>query len=135
MRHNMWKGVVVGASEGILTAELRLKGFDLQEDDHCLFLLYGGEMVAAFAASGARVAAVREAADKMDAHKSRGNGPKPRCQLAGAEGSVFILAGRVWRALNDAGMAERAAEFVQKLSECQSYDETLNLVKQYVEIY
>ena len=129
------EGVVVGASEDILTAELRLRGFDSQEDDHCLYLLYGGEMVAAFAATGTRVEVVREVADKMDADKPHGNGPKPRCKLAGAEGNVFILAGRVWRAINDAGMAERAAEFVQKLSECQSYDEALNLVKQYVEIY
>ena len=125
----------MGPSEAILTPELKCKGFDVQEDDHCLYLLYEGERVAAFAVNGAKVEVVRDVAEKMDAHKLDKKIQKPRCQLAGAEVNVFILAGRVWRALNDAGMPERAAEFIQKLSECQGYDEALSLIREYVEIY
>jgi hypothetical protein len=50
------------------------------------------------------------------------------------ETNVFLLAGDVWKALNDADMPERAAEFVKKLSECRSDDEALALVNEYVEV-
>ena len=50
------------------------------------------------------------------------------------EANVFLLAGDVWKALNDADMPEQAAEFVKKLSECRSDDEALSLVKEYVDI-
>ena len=125
----------MGPSEAILTPELKCRGFDVQEDDHCLYLLYEGERVAAFAVTGAKVEVVRDVAEKMDAHKLDKKIRKPRCHLAGSEANVFILAGRVWMALNDAGMPERAAEFIQRLSECQGYDEALSLMREYVEIY
>ena len=50
------------------------------------------------------------------------------------ETNVFLLAGDVWKALNDADMPEQAAEFIKKLSECRSDDEALALVNKYVEL-
>ena len=60
--------------------------------------------------------------------------PKPACKLVGTDGNVFALAGRVSKALKQAGQAEQAKEFQGKLFQCGSYDEALILMQEYVEV-
>ena len=59
---------------------------------------------------------------------------KPVCNLSDCDGNVFMLAGRVSKALKRAGLADKATEFQGKLSTCKSYDEALQLMIQYVEV-
>ena len=59
---------------------------------------------------------------------------KPKCKLVGTDGNVFALAGRVGRALKEAGQFGQAKEFQFKLFKCGSYDEALALMQEYVEV-
>lgn len=59
---------------------------------------------------------------------------KPKCTLIGTDGNVFALAGRVGRALKQAGLNDKAKEFYSKVMQCGSYDEALRLMDEYVEI-
>ena len=59
---------------------------------------------------------------------------KPKCKLVGTDGNVFALAGKVTRALKDAGQSEKAKEFTEKLFKCRSYSEALVLMGDYVDI-
>ena len=61
--------------------------------------------------------------------------PKPKCKLIGTDGNVFVLAGKVSKALRDAGQPDKAQEFEGKLFKCCSYDDALNLMQEYVEVY
>ena len=60
---------------------------------------------------------------------------KPRCKLSGVDGNVFVLAGKVTRALKDAGQHDKAHEFTNKLFQTKSYDEALQLMHEYVDVY
>ena len=59
---------------------------------------------------------------------------KPKCKLVGTDGNVFALAGRVSKALKDAGQFHRAKEFSEKVFQCGSYDEALQLMMKYAEV-
>lgn len=80
---------------------------------------------------------------------------KPKCELEGEDGNVFVLAGKVSKALKRATRSEErcedchhrfkcyterngtcylVAEFQNKLAECNSYDEALQLMMNYVEV-
>ena len=59
---------------------------------------------------------------------------KPAVQLTGTDGNVFALAGKVSSALKRAGLEVEAKEFTGRLWECQSYDEALVLMGEYVEV-
>lgn len=59
---------------------------------------------------------------------------KPKCELAEQDGNVFFIISRVVKTLQRAGLNEQADEFNLKYKECQSYDEVLQLVMNYVEI-
>ncbi len=59
---------------------------------------------------------------------------KPRCKLIGTDGNVFALAGKVRRALKEAGQPEKADEFWEKLQQCRSYDDALVLMMEYVDV-
>lgn len=63
------------------------------------------------------------------------NESKPRCKLAGTDGNVFALASKVSLALKDAGKHDEAKEFSNKLLSCGSYDEALQLMMEYVDVY
>ncbi len=58
---------------------------------------------------------------------------KPECVLVGTDGNVFSIIGRVMRALQRAGMSEKADEFQTRATECKSYDEVLILLHEYVD--
>lgn len=60
---------------------------------------------------------------------------KPKCVLVGTDGNVFALAGRVVKTLREAGQHNKAKEFMDKLPQCKSYDEALNLMCEYVDAY
>lgn len=67
--------------------------------------------------------------------KKEGSSPvRPRCVLVGTDSNVFALAGRVGQALRKAGQYDKAREFTEKLPQCKSYDEALNLMCTYVDV-
>ena len=59
---------------------------------------------------------------------------KPVCNLSDCDDNVFILAGRVSKALKRVGQADKAAEFYVRLKKCGSYEEALCLMMEYVEV-
>lgn len=59
---------------------------------------------------------------------------KPRCKLVGEDGNAFAIMGRVSRALKNAGLREKEAEFTQKAIKQPSYGALLSLCDEYVEI-
>lgn len=59
---------------------------------------------------------------------------KPTCKLIGEDGNVFNLAARVSKTLKENDLEDQAKEVWNKLKECKSYDEALQLFMQYVEI-
>ena len=59
---------------------------------------------------------------------------KPKCKLIGTDGNVFALIGKAARALKKANQPEKAKELKNKLFECNSYEEALSLIDEYVEI-
>lgn len=60
---------------------------------------------------------------------------KPFCKLIGEDGNVFNLLGIVSKTLKRAGLKEEAKEVADKVWECKSYDESLQLFMKYVDIY
>jgi hypothetical protein len=59
---------------------------------------------------------------------------KPVCELIGTDGNVFSIIGAVSKTLKRADMHDKATEFMRKATNCDSYDEVLNLVHQYVTV-
>ncbi|HBR01496.1 MAG: hypothetical protein PHE09_08660 [Oscillospiraceae bacterium] len=59
---------------------------------------------------------------------------KPDCPLIGADGNVFNLMGIAARTLKENGLAEQAKEMRERITTCGSYDETLGIIGQYVNI-
>ena len=59
---------------------------------------------------------------------------KPKCNLIGVNGNVFVLIGDVKYALKKAGLSKQADEFQDKALNCGSYDEVLRLITEYVEV-
>lgn len=59
---------------------------------------------------------------------------KPTVKLINEDGNVFSIIGKVQRALNRAGQQDKAAEFVDKAFSTKSYDEVLQLLRDYVEV-
>lgn len=58
---------------------------------------------------------------------------KPRCKLVGEDGNIFNLLGIARRALNHAGLNEKAKEMSERVMNSQSYDSALGIICQYVE--
>ena len=59
---------------------------------------------------------------------------KPICALIGEDGNVFNLAGIVSKTLKDNDQPDKADEVWAKLKACKSYDQALQMFRQYVEI-
>jgi len=70
----------------------------------------------------------------MKPHTSDQMTEKPKCKLIGTDGNVFALAGLVVQCLKRAGSTEKATEFANRLIECESYNEALVLMQEYVEV-
>lgn len=58
---------------------------------------------------------------------------KPKTNLAGEDGNIFAILGRVGRALRQAGMADEAKEMFDRITNCGDYYESLNIISEYVE--
>lgn len=58
---------------------------------------------------------------------------KPRCKLVGEDGNIFNLLGIARRALNHAGLNEKAKEMSERVMNSQSYESALGIICQYVE--
>ena len=59
---------------------------------------------------------------------------KPSVKLVGTDGNVFILIGKVSRALKDAGEFEEARMFQEEVLNALSYDEALRIIMEFVEV-
>lgn len=62
--------------------------------------------------------------------------PKPDCELIGQDGNIFNLMGIASRTLRNAGLQDQAEQMRQRImnGDCQSYDEALNIIGEYVNI-
>ena len=58
---------------------------------------------------------------------------KPKCKLVGEDGNIFNLIGVAARSLRRAGLADKATEMSQKVTQSQSYTEALSIIMEYVE--
>ncbi|AER49001.1 hypothetical protein SEA_DONNY_88 [Mycobacterium phage Donny] len=61
--------------------------------------------------------------------------PNVTVQLTGNDGNVFLIIGRVQRALLSGGATrEQATEFVNEVTDADSYDAALAVVMRWVEV-
>lgn len=60
---------------------------------------------------------------------------KPMVQLSGQDGNVFILIGICSKALKKAGMPEKVTEMRKKVRASKSYDEALQIMMEYCDVY
>lgn len=58
---------------------------------------------------------------------------KPICKLIGTDGNIFAIIAKVSKTLKRAELRSEATEFLRRVKLCQSYDEVLNLTREYVE--
>ena len=61
------------------------------------------------------------------------NKQKPKVQLVGQNGNVFNLLGICTRALNQSGQPDEAKELKNRVMSCNSYDEVLAIMLEYVD--
>lgn len=59
---------------------------------------------------------------------------KPIAKLLGADGNVFVLMGICSKALKRAGLNDEAKEMIDKIYECSSYDEALQIMMEYCDV-
>lgn len=62
------------------------------------------------------------------------NNFKPECQLSGEDGNIFNLAGKAGRVLKEHNMKDEAKEMQNRIFDCSSYDEALDVIGDYVEV-
>jgi hypothetical protein len=67
--------------------------------------------------------------------KSKKTTRKPRAKLVGANANVFNLAAIAARALEDAGRGDEVREMGKRIFHASSYDEALNIIQEYVDVY
>lgn len=60
---------------------------------------------------------------------------KPTVVLTGENGNVFNLLAICVRGLEQAGLREESKELTEKIWACESYNEALNLMGEYVTIH
>lgn len=60
---------------------------------------------------------------------------KPRCKLIGENGNIFNLLAIASRVLRNNGKSAEAEEMNARVFECESYDDALRIIGEYVEIY
>jgi len=59
---------------------------------------------------------------------------KPVCNIVGTDGNVYALIGKVSKALEDAGLSDLMAQFVDRSLSAGSYDDVLTVSRYYVEL-
>ena len=65
--------------------------------------------------------------------KPEKNSLRPKMQLIGQDGNIFVIMGRASRLLKNAGQSDNAKEMCDRVTASQSYSEALNIVSEYVE--
>lgn len=58
---------------------------------------------------------------------------RPKMRYVGADGNVFSIIARASKALKQAGRADEAKEYRDRVTACTSYDEALMLTLSYVD--
>lgn len=59
---------------------------------------------------------------------------KPTVKLIGEDGNIFFIMGKVARELKRNGMRAEADEYTNKVLNCKSYNEALQITMQYVDV-
>ena len=59
---------------------------------------------------------------------------KPKCKLTGTDGNIFSVIGKVSSCLKQAGMSDKAEEYVNRATKSHSYDEALGVAFDYVDV-
>ena len=59
---------------------------------------------------------------------------KPDCKLIGEDGNIYNLMGLAARTLRRNGLTEQATEMTERITGCDSYDEALGIIGEYVNI-
>ena len=59
---------------------------------------------------------------------------KPTVSLVGEDGNAFAIIGRVSKALKRAGYPDKAKEWTDKATLCESYDALLSLTFDYADV-
>jgi len=65
---------------------------------------------------------------------SKSNQRRPKCKLIGENGNIFVLAAIVLDTLEEAGLTEHRDEIKGRLFTMGSYEETLNMFSEYVDV-
>lgn len=60
---------------------------------------------------------------------------KVKCKLIGEDGNIFNLLGIARREMKRAGQDELAKQMTDEVFKCKSYDEALQTLDKYVDIY
>lgn len=60
--------------------------------------------------------------------------PDVHVQMTGEDGNVFSIIGRVSEALRQAGHVDQVTEFVNEVTDADSYEAALAVVMQWVEV-
>jgi hypothetical protein len=60
--------------------------------------------------------------------------PDVSVQLTGQDGNVFFIIGKVSKALREAGHVDQVTEFVNEVTDTDSYEAALAVVMQWVEV-
>lgn len=74
----------------------------------------------------------KEVVTEIDEKQNKMTNKKPTFQLSGTDGNVFAIISKVSDALKRAGQADNAKEFMARAFKAGSYDEVLQMVREYV---
>ena len=75
----------------------------------------------------------RDVPDMTEFKKLLNRPKKPKMQLIGQDGNIFVIMGRASRLLTDYGQADKAKEMRDRVMSCDSYQKALNIISEYVE--
>ena len=75
----------------------------------------------------------RDVPDMTEFNKLLNRPKKPKMQLIGQDGNIFVIMGRASRLLTDYGQADKAKEMRDRVMSCDSYQKALSIVSEYVE--
>ena len=60
---------------------------------------------------------------------------KPRCKLTGTDGNIFALGARAGETLRRYGKENKVEEMQHRICQSKSYDEALQVITEYVDVY
>lgn len=60
---------------------------------------------------------------------------KPKCKFSGENDNIFNLLAIASKVLNENERREQAEEMQKRVFECESYQEAIKIIGEYVEIY